>query len=83
MGLQRFKKQLASNLIQSQPELSMKTAEAMPMHDLLASFEEHTVYKATTEEADQNGDAFEQALAQAGVKGIKDIDSSTQKKKKK
>ena len=59
MGLQRFKKQLASNLIQSQPELSMKSAEAMPMHDLLASFEEHTVYKATTDEAERNDDPFE------------------------
>lgn len=61
----------------------MKTAEMMPMHDLLASFEEHTVFKATTEEADQVDDAFEQAIAQSGIKGIKDISGGDHKNKKK
>ena len=54
----------------------------MPMHDLLASFEEHTVYKATTEENENNDDPFEQALAEAGMKGIKGQINVDKKNKK-
>ena len=60
----------------------MKSAESMPMHDLLASFEEHTVYKATTEEAEKNDDPFEQALAEAGMKGVKGLIKSDKRNKK-
>lgn len=59
MSLQRFKKNLASNLIQSQQDLTMQAAEDMPMHDLLSSFEEHTVFTAQTSgAAESNGKAF-------------------------
>jgi len=49
MSLQRFKKNLAKNLIQSQrADISIQDAENMQMHDLLSCFEEHTVYDKTT-----------------------------------
>jgi TATA-binding protein-associated factor len=49
MSLQRFKKNLAKNLIQSQrADMSIQDAENMQMHDLLSCFEEHTVYDKTT-----------------------------------
>jgi TATA-binding protein-associated factor len=45
MSLQRFKKNLANNLIQSsRADMSIQDAENMQMHDLLSCFEEHTVY---------------------------------------
>lgn len=47
MSLQLFKRNLADNLIQSQKDLSIQAADQMQMHDLLACFEEHTIYDQT------------------------------------
>lgn len=49
MSLQRFKKNLAKNLIESnRTELSMNEAQSMQIHDLLQCYEEHTVYEQST-----------------------------------
>lgn len=50
MSLQRFKKNLAKSLIQSQrADMTIQDAEGMQMHELLSCFEEHTVYNETTQ----------------------------------
>ena len=53
MSLQLFKRNLADNLIQSQKDLSIQAADQMQMHDLLACFEEHTIYDQTAQHNNQ------------------------------
>jgi len=53
MSLQLFKRNLADNLIQSQKDLSIQAADQMQMHDLLACFEEHTIYDQTAQRNNQ------------------------------
>jgi TATA-binding protein-associated factor len=51
MNLQRFKQNLAKNLVQARPqgeELTKSEGNELDLNDLLKSFEEHTSYKAAT-----------------------------------
>ena len=73
MSLQLFKKNLAQSLIQSQRDLTTQATDQMQMHDLLACFEEHTVYAQTAKnnEKDNNGFENDKAIEEAtGVSGI-------------